>query len=428
MKHQAAESIRVLFMVAEYDRISGGQQSLLQLLKRLPAAGVEPLVCFPKVGRCSEAFRQAGVPIVVIPGPPMLTHYGQHLLRMSRLAALKIFFTEMLPYSFRIMREMRRRQIEILHCNSVRSLLFAGFVPRLLGYQIVWHVRGQLLPFGRTVKHAAESLATSIILVADALKEQIAPGRRHKCRTIYNGIDEQAIPADGLEEAQPFVTMDNQQVIVTVAAVTPFKGYHHLLSAARIVNQRTQAKKPVFLCVGELFDQDYFNYLNELIAEFHLDNLKFVGWQQNPFPYYKLADVVVLVTVEQEQLTIGDRVTAVRSGEGFPRSILEAMYCGKPTVATKVAGTTEQILDGETGFLVPPADPEALAEAILKILELPASTRRKMGERAAERARENFTTGRMVRETVELYRQLVHGAAPEPLAVPVIAQTTSAAK
>src|SRR6185295_18623975 len=162
-------------------RISGGQQSLLQLLRRLPQAGVEPLVCFPKVGRCSEAFREAGVPIVVVPGPPMLTNYGQHLLRMSRLSALKIFFTEMLPYSFRIMREMRSRQIEILHCNSVRSLLFGAFVPRLLGFEVVWHVRGQLLPFGRIVRRVAEGLATSVIVVAEGLKEEIASGRRHKC-------------------------------------------------------------------------------------------------------------------------------------------------------------------------------------------------------------------------------------------------------
>jgi glycosyltransferase involved in cell wall biosynthesis len=224
------------------------------------------------------------------------------------------------------------------------------------------------------------------------------------------------------------VPEDNQPVIVTVAAVTPFKGYHHLLSAARIINQKSKEKKPIFLCVGELFEQSYFNYLKELMAEFCLDNVKFLGWQQNPFPYFKLADVVVLPTVEREQLKIGDQVIEVRSGEGFPRSILEAMYCGKPAVATKVAGTAEQILDGETGILVPSSNPTALAEGILKILELPDSARRKMGERAAERARERFTTDRMVHETVELYRELVTGAVRRPLPTAAIAQNTSPAK
>lgn len=393
-------------MVAEYDRISGGQQSLLQLVKRLPAAGFEPIVCFPKEGRCSEAYRRAGVSVTIIPGPPMLTRYGQHLLRMSRLTALKIFFTQMLPYSFKVRREMRRRGASILHCNSVRSLLFAGFAPRLFGARVVWHVRGQLLPFGGAVRRASESLATTIILVAGALTEEIGQRSRHKCRTIYNGIDEHAIPVNGAKPILPFVKGNGQQVVTTIAAVTPFKGYHHLLEAARLVNQRATAEKPIFLCVGDLFDKSYVNYLQGLIAEYSLDNFHFLGWQQNPFPYLQLADLVVLPTVERERLKIGERVIDVRSGEGLPRSVLEAMYCGKPTVATNVAGTSEQILDGETGLLVPPANPEALAKAILSLLEAPPSARRQMGERAAARVREAFTTERMVSETAALYREL----------------------
>jgi glycosyltransferase involved in cell wall biosynthesis len=428
MKPQETELIRVLFMIAEYDRISGGQQSLLQLLRRLPAAGVEPLVCFPKEGRCSEAYRRAGIPIIIIPGPPMLTRYGQHLLRMSRLSALKIFFTQMLPYSFKVMREMRRRRASVLHCNSVRSLLFAGFVPRLLGYRVVWHVRGQLLPFGGAVRRAAESLATAIILVAGALSEEIGPKSRHKCRTIYNGIDEQAIPPNAVQPSLAFAREKGQPVIITIAAVTPFKGYHHLLAAARLVNQKASAAKPIFLCVGELFDKNYFDYLQGLIAEYRLDNIHFLGWQQNPFPYLQLADLVVLPTVEREQLQMGERVIDVRSGEGLPRSVLEAMYCGKPTVATTVAGTTEQILDGETGLLVPPSNPVALAQAILSLLEATPSARRQMGERAAARVRERFTTERMVRETTELYRELVGVEAPLPLPPAVATPVRSQAR
>ena len=394
-------------MIAEYDRISGGQQSLLQLVRGLPAAGVEPLVCFPGEGRCSEAYRRAGIPVIIAPGPPMLTRYGQHLLRMSRLAALKIFMTEMLPYSLKVAREMRRRRVRVLHCNSVRSLLFAGPVPRLVGYPVVWHVRGQLLPFGGAVRRAAELLATTIILVADALRKEISPKSRRKCRTIYNGIDERAFAEmDDAPPALPFALEDGQQLITTVAAVTPFKGYHHLLAAARLVNERARDKRPVFISVGDPFDKNYASYLRELVAEYGLDNFHFLGWRQNPLPYYRRADVVVLPTVEREQLNIGGRVVDVRSGEGLPRTVLEAMYLSKPIVATNVAGTSEQILDGETGLLVPPANPEALACAILRLLEATPVARQQMGARAAERVRERFTTERMVRETAALYREL----------------------
>ncbi|HZT59148.1 MAG TPA: glycosyltransferase [Pyrinomonadaceae bacterium] len=432
MSFEVSEPVRVLYVIAEYDRISGGQQSLLQLVRALPASGVEPLVCFPGEGRCTESYKRAGVPTVVVPGPPMLTQYGQHLLGMSRLSALRIFLTQMLPYGFKVAREMRRRRARVLHCNSVRSLLFAGVVPRLLGHTVVWHVRGQLLPFGGAVRRAAESIATSIVLVADALRVEISPRARRKCRTIYNGIDERAVVEDGHAASEadaaeanaaaeihavaetngarpslPFELDEGRRVVVTVAAVTPFKGYHHLLAAARLVNERTRGRRPVFVSVGDLFDKDYASHLKELAAEYGLDNFHFLGWQRNPFRFYRLADVVVLPTVERERLQVGDRAVDVRSGEGLPRTVLEAMYVGKPVVATNVAGTREQIVDGETGLLVPPANAEALAFAILRVLEAPEDERRLMGERASTRVREKFTTERMARETAALYRELL---------------------
>jgi glycosyltransferase involved in cell wall biosynthesis len=406
MKAGTAEPIRALFMVAEYDRISGGQQSLLQLVRRLPEVGVKPLVCFPKEGRCSEAYRAAGIPIVVISGPAMLTTYGQHLLRASRVSAIWVLLTQMLPYSWKVRREMKRRRISILHCNSVRSLLFAGLMPRLFGCQVVWHVRGQLLPFADSVRRAAETIASSIILVAEALKEQISPKSRHKCRTIHNGIDEQAVPTDSGPASLPFAAEAGRPIVVTVAALTPFKGHHHLLEAARLINEGAPDRKPIFLCVGDLFDKKYVDYLRERIDAFALDNVHFVGWQPNPFPYYRLADLVVLPTVECEQLRIGDESIEVRSGEGLPRSILEAMYCGKPAVATTVAGTAEQIVDGVTGLLVPPGNPKALAAAILRILEMDPAARRQMGEQAAVRVREKFSTERMIMEILDLYQSL----------------------
>ncbi len=404
------EPIRVLYMIAEYDRISGGQQSLLQLVRGLPEEGVETVVCFPGEGRCSEAYRRAGVNVTIVPGPPMLTRYGQHLLRMSRLSALRIFLTQMLPYGIKVAREMKRQGASVLHCNSVRSLLFAGAVPRLLGYPVVWHVRGQLLPFGRAVRRAAELIATSIIVVASALRSEVSEKARAKCRTIYNGIDARAVPETNGTNIDapplPFEREEGQHVVATVAAVTPFKGYHHLLAAARIVNERAGVRRPVFISVGDLFDKDYARHLRGLADEYGLDNFHFLGWQQNPFPFYKLADVVVLPTVEREQLKMGARVVDVRSGEGLPRTVLEAMYMAKPTVATAVAGTPEQIQDGETGLLVPPANPEAIADALMRLLEATPAERRRMGERAQKRVRETFTTARMVRETAALYREL----------------------
>lgn len=412
MKRGFARIIRVLFFVSEYDRFHGGQRSLLQLVRNLPAAGVEPIVVFPGEGRCTVAYEAAGVHVEIVPAPTQLNEFGQHLLLMPSWRKSHVFLRYVLPYSFRLAQVMKRLDMHILHCNTTRSLMLAGAAAHLCRYPIVWHLRGQLHAFNRAIQLACQALASRIILVAASLRTEIHPWFWRKCRTIYNGIDEEAIlSGNDAPITLPFDHKNGRPIIATMAALTPFKGYHHLLEAARLIDKRLPYRRPVFLAIGELFDQRYVDYLRRLIEQYKLNNFYLLGWQQNPFPYYRLADVVVLPSVKHEQLDLGDAVIEVHSGEGFPRTVLEAMYLGKPVVATDVAGTSEQILNGETGLLVPPSDPEALADAITYLLQAPVALRQGMGQRAAACVRERFTTERMVCETAALYRELVDSTA-----------------
>lgn len=90
--------------------------------------------------------------------------------------------------------------------------------------------------------------------------------------------------------------------------------------------------------------------------------------------------------------------------EGFPITILEAMAAGKPIVATDVGGCAEAVVDGETGLIVPPEDPAALAEAIASLLGDPERARA-MGAAGRERVQREFTIDRMVEQHLELYTQ-----------------------
>jgi glycosyltransferase involved in cell wall biosynthesis len=408
MKQRRVGPIRVLFFISEYDRFHGAQRSLLQLVQHLPAAGVEPVVAFPAEGRCTAAYRAAGIRLEIVPAPAALCMFGQHLLHMSHWKKMQLFGACVLPYSFKLVQVMQRLGVHILHCNTTRSLLLAGTAAFLRRYPIVWHVRGQLHAFNRMIRLACEVLASRTILVASALQTEIHPLFVRWCQTIYNGIDAKAISGGNDKTITlPCGHIEGRPVVATLAAVTPFKGYHHLLAAACLINQQLGERRPIFLAIGELFDQSYVDYLQRLIHQYEIDNVHFLGWQEDPLPYYQLADVVVLPTVERERLDIGDVILNVRSGEGFPRTVLEAMYLGKPVVATTVAGTPEQILHEETGLLVPPSDPVALANAIIRLLQAPASVRQAMGQKAALRVRERFTTERMVRDTIALYRELV---------------------
>jgi glycosyltransferase involved in cell wall biosynthesis len=92
--------------------------------------------------------------------------------------------------------------------------------------------------------------------------------------------------------------------------------------------------------------------------------------------------------------------------EGFSNVVLESMAAGLPVVATRVGGNPEAIMDGETGWLVPPGNPEELAMKIMDLLEDPEKAE-KWGEAGKRRVKENFSDERMVDEHIKLYRKSV---------------------
>jgi glycosyltransferase involved in cell wall biosynthesis len=99
-----------------------------------------------------------------------------------------------------------------------------------------------------------------------------------------------------------------------------------------------------------------------------------------------------------------DLVALPSSWEGMPNVILEAMACGKPAVTTNVGGCAELVVEGETGFLVPPGDEAALAERLLRLLRDPA-LRRRLGAAARERVQREFSIAAMVERNELLYEE-----------------------
>jgi glycosyltransferase involved in cell wall biosynthesis len=92
--------------------------------------------------------------------------------------------------------------------------------------------------------------------------------------------------------------------------------------------------------------------------------------------------------------------------EGMPNAVLEAMAAGKPVVATEVGGVPELVLHGETGILLPPRDPDALARAILDLCTDPVKART-MGEAGRVRVQEHFSIASMLEKTERLYQELL---------------------
>jgi glycosyltransferase involved in cell wall biosynthesis len=108
-----------------------------------------------------------------------------------------------------------------------------------------------------------------------------------------------------------------------------------------------------------------------------------------------------------ELMPAADAYVMSSAWEGMPIVLLEAAATGLPVVATEVGGNSEIVWRGETGFLVPPRNPDALARAMVALMELPEAQRRSMGELGRERVGAHFALGRMVERWESLYLEVL---------------------
>jgi glycosyltransferase involved in cell wall biosynthesis len=399
--------LRVVYFVSTYHRFTGGQRSLWLLVRGLDRARVDPVVMMAGEGYATRMFRELGVPVEVVKTKGSTAGFGGDLLRAGLLRRAAVAVSEVAPYTLRVLRRLRRLRAHVLHVNDARGLLLAGPAAKLLGIPVVWHVRGDARSLGAFYRTACGMLADRIVLVADGVRPSLERRLWPKCVTVYNGIDPPlGKPRRGRAEllAAAGLSLDEGvPLAVAVGSIVPMKGIHHLIEAAAQVSRRMG-----LVVVGDAPQEWYRVWLERRVAELGLRDVRFPGWDHEATDWIAAADVVCLPTVDQETMTFdGVRRTAINS-EGFSRTVLEAMLHERAVVASAVVGIPEQIVGGETGLLVPPSDPAALARA-LDTLAGDAALRERLGAAAGRRVRERFTVRRMVEGTMRVYEGLRSG-------------------
>ncbi|MEW5930593.1 MAG: glycosyltransferase family 4 protein [Gemmatimonadota bacterium] len=398
----AAEPLRVLYLVADHTRMAGANRSLLELVRNLPA-GVEAHVVVTAPGTVAEAFRSAGVPCEVIePGPAMNT-FGGWIMGTSAAARLGIVVRELLPFTVRLGRVLRRRRIRLVHVNDGRGALLAAAAARLARVPVVGHLHGELL-FSGLGRWVMERVPARIAAVSEGARRTLSPRARRKAVTVYNGMTAAALPTHPV----PFLESlraRGVRVVCCFASLTPFKGCHHLVAALAELNARGWRERLAVFWIGDLIPvhADYRAWLERTIAEHGIDNFTFTGWRDSPFSFYRYADATVLPSVSGETLRFDGREHRVVGSEGFPITNLEAMSFGVPVVATRISGVPEQVEHGATGLLVPPGDATALADALERLLADPAAAAA-MGRAGAARVEALFSTRAFVEGMVRVYR------------------------
>jgi glycosyltransferase involved in cell wall biosynthesis len=217
----------------------------------------------------------------------------------------------------------------------------------------------------------------------DHVRFRIAP--EEKFTVIHSGVDLSrfSVAAGDISKVRQEMNLPEDAFVVgTTGRLTAVKGHIHLLrAAAGILKQR----KDIFFVLlgdGELRD-DLRNYARQ---EAILQNVRFLGWRSDVASVLSAFDIFVFPSLN----------------EGMGKAVVEAMAMGRPVIASDIGGIPDLVVHGENGLLVPPADSEALAQAILDLYENP-DKRKRMGEAGINMASE-YGVGAMVRKIDELYR------------------------
>ncbi len=346
--------------VARMRGIGGAERHLLTLLPALAERGIEPVF----VGLDDPAWNPADfydalqVEAMRVPAPRDLDP-----LLLARLA-----------------RELRA---DVVHTHLVHADVYGGLAATLRRARLVSTKHNddpfRLGPF-RYVELGLARLACRIVTITEALRrfsvERVGLPA-DKVETIHYGLD--GLPA-AWGENPPDPVPDGMRVLLAVSRLTRQKGLDVAVRAlpllpddtALVVLSSTQEERP---------------QLEALARE--------LGVAQRLFLLGRVPDVAAW-------LRRAEVLVHPARWEGFGLAVLEAMLAELPVVASRVSSLPELVVDGETGFLVRPEDPAALALGVARALEEGAL----LGAAGRERARREFSVARMADRTAALYRSL----------------------
>ena len=374
-----------------------GSLTVMQLLPELDGGGVERGTLEMGKYLSNRGHRS----LVISAGGrlvPQLVAEGSEHIRMR--------IGDKSPLSLRFIPQLRRlirsEQVDILHLRSR--------MPAWIGY-LAW----KSLPPGErprliTTFHGFYSVnaysaimtkGETIIAVSESIARHIAKnyGKKENVKTILRGVDlglfspEEIGPERLTALRQQWRLQENVPTLMLPGRITRLKGQDIFLQALSLLRQpRFQA----VLVGGYGEGSSYAMELKNFIDRHGLaGKVSLVGHCGDMATAYLLADIVVSASS--------------REPEAFGRTSVEAMAMGKPVVATAHGGSLETVIDGENGWLVPPGNAQAMAQAIDAALAMGKETLERIGAQGQKRVRSQLSTETMCEQTLAVYRERQDG-------------------
>ena len=292
---------------------------------------------------------------------------------------------------------MKNNGIQILHSHNYKSNFYAW--RSLSNNNVKWVVTNhgrrsgpKLMVYdfldGFVVRHADRVIAVSKEI---ARKMRLAGIAQGKILLIENGIDLERFTNNAPPEAikESLGIKKEALVVGTIGALTKEKGHQYLLRAAlKVIRIYPEA---IFLLIGDGIERPS---LEKTVSSLGIkDSVIFAGMRKDVPKILSILDVFVLPSLN----------------EGLPVALLEAQGAQIPVIASYVGAIPDVLQDGVTGVLIPPKDPQAIAEAIIMILSNKKFASG-IAQKGFERVRDNFSSQKMGEKYLSIYKELIEGA------------------
>jgi glycosyltransferase involved in cell wall biosynthesis len=381
--------MNVLFVI-HYPIFGGPHNQALLLARALRRYGVRMTVALPaEEGTAAERLRAAGVDVV---------QTELHRLRATPNPVHQFRFLASMPREVRELRRLiRSRSVDVVQIGGLVNP-HAAIAGRLEGVPVVWQILDTRPPMAlRRIMMPLVLRLSDMVMTTGRAVADVHPGAGglgERLQPFYPPVEPEAFSAGHANRHAARVEFgfaEEDIVLVSVGNLNPQKGHEHLIRAAALARRTRPEVKALIVGASHPTHRDYAQGLHRLARELDLDagrDVVFAGALTDVRPALAAADVFVLA--------------AVPRSEGAPTAIGEAMMMELPVVATDVGAVREVVEDGRTGYVVPPLDAQALAAAVLRVIDNADATA-SFGPRGRVLAIERFSSEQCARVHLNAY-------------------------
>lgn len=357
----------------------GAEKCLYLLLKGLPRDQFEPLVVLPDEHDLKKKIEALGIETRQLRLLPWVRPWTDHTWRLDVEEGVS-----QVDQVNQLAELIQQEEIDLVFTNT--SVIVGGALAALkCGVPHVWHQLEMISQDPllnpeidlRQFYRLMNLLSSRIIAASASVKADIETfDPSPKTEVVHTGIEPPDDQTVERSKQAVFGVSEDTFVVAFVGDLGERKGVQHLISSAPAVLARHPNVR--FMIVGGdvAGGSETANVFRRQLSELKLsDAVQMLGFRYDAQNIMAACDVFVLPAL----------------ADPLPLVVQEAMSVGTPVIATRSGGCSDMVVDGETGLLIPPADPEALSRAINTMIDTPLEERARMGKRGQQRLADHFT-------------------------------------